>query len=72
LFAVKGVEELSIGFYDERYTNGFLGVVVAILYSLTVYFLEKMRGTVLFKPVVREFLSDYAYPVSFVLSFCLY
>jgi hypothetical protein len=61
---VKGVEELSIGFYDQRYTNGFLGVVVAILYSTTVYLLEKMRGTILFTPSVRDFLSDYAYPVS--------
>jgi hypothetical protein len=64
LNAVKGVEELSIGFYDQRYTNGFLGVIIAILYSITVYLLEKMRGTILFTPSVRDFLSDYAYPVS--------
>lgn len=60
---VKGVEELSVSFYDDRITNGFMAVVIAILYSITVYMLEKIRKTTLFNEGVREVLSDYAYPV---------
>lgn len=62
--AVKGVQEVSYSFYDEKITNGFMTAMIAIMYSLTVYFLEKMRGTTLFKPAVREFLSEYAYPLA--------
>lgn len=62
--AVKGVEELSINFYDDRLVNGYASTMIAILYAITIYLLEKMRGTTFFKPAVREFLSDYAYPVS--------
>ncbi|KAF2422764.1 anion exchange family protein [Tothia fuscella] len=66
IYIIKGVQELAIGFYDEKHTNGFLGVVVAILYSLTVYYLEKMRTTILFRAAARDFLSDYAYPIATV------
>lgn len=62
--SVKGVEELSINFYDERITNGFMSVMIGILFTLTVYFLEKIRSTTLFTESARELLSDYAYPVS--------
>lgn len=62
--SVKGVEELSINFYDERITNGFMSVMIGILFTFTVYFLEKIRATTLFTESVREVLSDYAYPVS--------
>jgi boron transporter len=62
--AVKGVEELSINFYDDQLTNGFMAVMIAILYSITVYFLEKMRTTAMFNQPVRDFLSDYAYPLA--------
>jgi boron transporter len=61
---VKGVEELSINFHDDRIANGFIAVVIAILYTITVYLLEKIRGTVLFTEGIRESLSDYAYPVN--------
>lgn len=63
--SVKGVEELSINFYDDRITNGFMSVMIGVLFTLTVYFLEKIRSTTLFTEGVREVLSDYAYPVSF-------
>lgn len=62
--SVKGVEELSINFYEERITNGFMSVMIGILFTLTVYFLEKIRSTTLFTEGIREVLSDYAYPVS--------
>lgn len=64
VISVKGVEELSINFYDERITNGFMSVTIGILFTITVYFLEKIRSTTLFTEGVREVLSDYAYPVS--------
>ncbi|OCK81955.1 hypothetical protein K432DRAFT_415681 [Lepidopterella palustris CBS 459.81] len=64
IYLIKGVEELSINFYFDRPSNGFMACMIAILYSLTVYLLEKIRGTVLFNPVIREFLSDYAYPIA--------
>lgn len=62
---VKGVEELSINFYDDRIANGFVSVMIGILFTLTVYFLEKIRSTTLFTEGIREVLSDYAYPVRF-------
>jgi hypothetical protein len=61
---VKGCQEVAYTFYDEKITNGFMTAMIAILYSLTVYLLEKMRSTTLFKPVVRELLSEYAYPIA--------
>ncbi|KAE9982750.1 hypothetical protein EG327_005758 [Venturia inaequalis] len=71
LYVVKGVEELSINFYDERITNGFMSVMIGILFTLTVYFLEKIRSTTLFTESARELLSDYAYPdlVTFLETF---
>jgi len=64
LYSVKGCEELAVNFYDDRTTNGFMACIIGILFSLTIYLLEKIRGTVLFTPQIRGFLSDYAYPVS--------
>ena len=60
------MQEVSYGFYDERYTNGFMSAMIAILYALTIYFLEKMRRTSLFNRTTREFLSEYAYPIATV------
>lgn len=42
--------------------------MIGILYTLTVYVLEKMQITVLFKPWIRSFLSDYAFAVSILIS----
>ena len=51
-------------FYDDHPTNGFMSVMVAILYTLTIYLLGNLDLTILFNPAVRRLLSDYAYPVS--------
>ncbi|RDI88959.1 hypothetical protein Vi05172_g1661 [Venturia inaequalis] len=67
IYIIKGVEELSINFYDERITNGFMSVMIGILFTLTVYFLEKIRSTTLFTESARELLSDYAYPLATIL-----
>ncbi|KAI9834096.1 MAG: hypothetical protein M1819_003381 [Sarea resinae] len=64
IYLIKGVEELTIEFYNDHITNGFMAVMIAILYTLTVYALERMGSTVMFKPWVREILSDYAYPIA--------
>lgn len=64
IVSVKGVEELAINFYDERITNGFMSVMIGVLFTLTVYFIETIRSTALFTESVRELLADYAYPVS--------
>lgn len=63
-FAVKGVQELIAQFYESTHEAGFLSIVVALCYWATVYALEMLPHTVVFTPVTRKVLSDYAYPVS--------
>jgi hypothetical protein len=41
-----------------------MSVMIAILYSITIYLLEKIRTTTLFREPIRMFLSDYAYPLA--------
>ena len=61
---VKGVQELIAQFTESTHEAGFLSVVVALCYWATVYALEMLPHTVVFTPVTRKLLSDYAYPVS--------
>jgi hypothetical protein len=61
---VKGVQELIAQFSESTHEAGFLCVVVALCYWATVYALEMLPHTVVFSPVTRKLLSDYAYPVS--------
>lgn len=61
---VKGIEELIDQFNSSTATAGFLSVVVALCYWATVYALELLPKTIMFKAPARKFLSDYAYPVS--------
>lgn len=64
IYIIKGCEELSINFYNSNYLNGFASALIAVLYTLTIYFLEKLRGTTFLRPFVRQLLSDYAYPIA--------
>ncbi|ETN43778.1 uncharacterized protein HMPREF1541_11102 [Cyphellophora europaea CBS 101466] len=64
IYIIKGVEELSVNFYDERYLNGFASALIAVLYTLSIYFLEKVRDTTFARPLLRQLLSDYAYPIA--------
>lgn len=41
-----------------------MSVVVALCYWATVYALELLPNMIVFSPVARKVLSDYAYPVS--------
>lgn len=64
IYCVKGVEELSVNFYHNNITNGFASAMVAVLYFITVYYLERIGNTSFATSGVRKFLSDYAYPLA--------
>jgi hypothetical protein len=68
VLAVKGVEELIAQFDDSTAAAGYLSIVVALCYWATVYALEMLPHTVVFTPVTRKLLSDFAYPVSNLAS----
>lgn len=62
---VKGVEELVNEFDQQGPASGFLACIIAILYFGTVYGLEKLGSSTVWKPGVRTILADYAYVVRF-------
>ena len=64
IYIIKGVQELAINFYDNSITNGFASCMIAILYTLTIYFLEKLNSTTFARGWLRTLLSDYAYPLA--------
>lgn len=61
--AVKGVEEL-VNEFEGGNAPGYLACVIAIMYFGTVYALEKIGSSTLWKEQVRGVLADYAYVVS--------
>lgn len=64
IYIIKGVEELIINFEDNAIVNGFASCLVAIMFCLTVYYLEDIGSTTLFRGWTRTLLSDYAYPIA--------
>jgi boron transporter len=60
---VKGVEELVAEFTEFNATQGYMSCVIAILYFGTIYSLEAVGQSTLFRPWFRGVLADYAYPV---------
>ncbi|KAI5205320.1 hypothetical protein E4T39_03112 [Aureobasidium subglaciale] len=62
IYMIKGVQELIAQFDESSQAAGFLSIVVALCYWATVYALEMLPHTVVFTPVTRKLLSDYAYP----------
>lgn len=64
VYCIKGVEELSINFYDNQITNGFASAMVSILFFLTVFYLDKIGQGNFATSSIRKFLSDYAYPIA--------
>ena len=60
---VKGVEELVSEFSDYGSVDGFMAVVIALLFFGTVYALEAVGSGIWFRPWFRGVLGDYAYPV---------
>ncbi|KAJ0329134.1 hypothetical protein COL5a_004365 [Colletotrichum fioriniae] len=65
---VKGVEELINEFDAEGSAAGYLACMIAILYFGTVYTLEKMGSSTLWKSAYRGILADYAYVVRLLLA----
>ncbi|KAK5958287.1 hypothetical protein OHC33_000129 [Knufia fluminis] len=66
IYVVKGCEELAINFYDGQIANGFASSMIAILYFMTVYYLERIGSTSFATSGVRKFISDYAYVLATV------
>ncbi|KEQ90727.1 hypothetical protein AUEXF2481DRAFT_92700 [Aureobasidium subglaciale EXF-2481] len=64
IYMIKGVQELIAQFDESSQAAGFLSIVVALCYWATVYALEMLPHTVVFTPVTRKLLSDYAYPIA--------
>lgn len=60
---VKGVEELVNEFTATGNVGGYLSCFIAVVYFGTVYGLEKLGASTVWKPAVRGFLADYAYVV---------
>lgn len=50
-------------FSTHGHDGGYLACVIAILYFLTVYGLQKLGSSTIWKSSIRGFLADYAYPV---------
>ncbi|MBA7489671.1 hypothetical protein ES702_00205 [subsurface metagenome] len=64
IYVLKGIEELAVNFYDDQILNGFASAMLAILFYLTIFYLEKLPSTSFARTPVRRFLSDYAYPLA--------
>ncbi|KAK4244132.1 HCO3 transporter family-domain-containing protein [Corynascus novoguineensis] len=62
IYIVKGVEELIAEFENGSSTaTGFLSCIVAILYFASVYALERLGSSTLWRAEYRRILADYAY-----------
>jgi hypothetical protein len=57
------VEELIGEFKNRGHTAGFMSCTIAILYFLTIYGLETIGSSTVWRPAFRGLLADYAYPV---------
>ncbi|GFF67994.1 putative transporter C543.05c [Aspergillus lentulus] len=63
IYCIKGVEELVNEFTTRGNTAGFMSTVIAILYFLTIYGLERLGSSTVWKPWFRGLLADYAYVI---------
>jgi len=61
IYITKGVELLVFEFEDSTTAGGWLAVTIAMLFALTVYFVQR-TGSLPFGPFwLRKLLSDYAF-----------
>ena len=58
------MELLIAEFESDGPTDGFMSIIIAIMFFFTVYALEMVGRGLWFGPWMRGFLGDYAYPVS--------
>ncbi|GME54975.1 putative hco3- transporter family protein [Neofusicoccum parvum] len=63
IYMIKGVEELVNEFTTEGSAAGYLACMIAILYFGSIYGLEKLGASVMWKPWFRGVLADYAYVI---------
>lgn len=57
------MQELISEFTTRGHTAGFMSCMIAILYFLTIYGLETIGTSTIWRPAFRGFLADYAYVV---------
>ncbi|KAJ4337446.1 hypothetical protein N0V95_008336 [Ascochyta clinopodiicola] len=71
IYCVKGVEELVYLFEVSGFEGGYLSIVIAMLFFGSVYGLEKVGGSTVWKPWIRGFLADYSFvfPTLFWVGF---
>jgi hypothetical protein len=69
--AVKGVEELVYLFEVSGFEGGYLSIFIAMLLFGSVYALEKIGGSTIWKPWIRGILADYSFvfPTLFWVGF---
>ncbi|KAK4075189.1 hypothetical protein Purlil1_12774 [Purpureocillium lilacinum] len=61
IYLIKGVEELVNEFVTEGRAAGYLACMIAMLYFGSVYGLEKLGSSTIWKAGFRGMLGDYAY-----------
>ncbi|KAH2003373.1 hypothetical protein KXV45_002487 [Aspergillus fumigatus] len=66
IYCIKGVEELVNEFTTQGNTAGFMSTMIAVLYFLTIYGLERLGSSTIWKPWFRGLLADYAYVIGTV------
>ncbi|PMB71401.1 putative transporter [Beauveria bassiana] len=65
IYIIKGVEEL-VNEFDNENAAGFLACIIGILYFASVYALEKVGASTMWKEQFRGILADYS---SWVIEF---
>ncbi|KAK5805961.1 hypothetical protein VI817_000219 [Penicillium citrinum] len=63
IYISKGVEELISEFTTKGHIAGFMSCMIAILYFLTIYSLEAIGSSTVWRPGFRGLLADYAYVI---------
>lgn len=71
MVTVKGVEELVYLFETSGLEGGYLSIVIAMLFFGSVYGLEKIGGSTIWKPWIRGVIADYSFvfPTLFWVGF---
>jgi hypothetical protein len=65
------VDELVYLFQASGFAGGYLSIVIAIVFFGSVYSLEKIGGSTIWKPWIRGILADYSFvfPTLFWVGF---
>ncbi|KAF7714458.1 Bicarbonate transporter family protein [Penicillium ucsense] len=64
IYISKGVEELISEFTSRGPTAGYMSAMIAILYFLTIWALERCGSSTIWRPGFRGLLADYAYVIA--------